>query len=133
MDNKVKAVLIAGIVTASMWLYFRYQKPTPGPPKKEPTYLVMAKRFIDRSSGYYIQYKLLGVGEVAEVLAQCDDPKPDGTGCEKYKTWETYGLEKDASGRFLFDRKAHGVYLTIKAEGSWSKKDDRNWSDDADE
>ena len=122
MDNKAKAALIASVAIASIWLYFRYQKPAPPPPKKEPTYTVMAKRFIDRPPSYYIQYELIGGDEVFQVLAQCDDPRPDGTGCEKFKTMEAYALEKDASGRFLIDRKAQGVYLTIKAEGSWSNK-----------
>lgn len=129
MGKIATGVLIAGIAAGWMWLYFRNQKPIPTPPKQEPTYLVMAKRIIDRPSGYFVQYKLLGAN--GDVLAQCHDPKLDGTGCEKYKTMETYALEQDATGRFLFDRKDHRVYLTIKAEGLWSDKEDDKWEIDS--
>jgi len=129
MGKIATGVLIGGIVAGWMWLYFRNQKRIPKPPKQEPTYLVMAKRIIERPPSYFVQYKLSGAS--GDVLAQCNDPRPDGTGCEKYKTMETYALEKDAAGRFLFDRKDHGVHLTIKAEGLWSDKDDDKWEIDS--
>jgi hypothetical protein len=123
MDNKLKAALIVGVCTASLWLYFRDKKPNPAPPMKQPTYTVLGKKFIEHPPSYSIQYDLIG-GVDGEIIAQCNDPKPDGTGCEKFQTNQTYTLSKDNSGRFLTEPTSSGVRLTIKTEGLWLDKND---------
>lgn len=123
MDNKLKAVLIVGVCTASWWLYIRDKNTKTGPPVKQPTYTVLGKKFIQRPTSYAIQYVLVG-GVDGEIIAQCDDPKPDGTGCEKFQTNQTYILSKDNTGRFLIEPSSSGVRLTIKTEGVWLGKND---------
>lgn len=134
MNNKVKAILITGILAGLISLGCREQ--SPAPTNEEPTYLVMGKRFIyGTSQSYYIEYDL--IGPHGEVVAQCIAPKADGTGCEKYKTMQRYAFTKDKTERFLVESYDHigrnqqqdgriifenvpGVYLRIKSEGFWS-------------
>lgn len=119
MNNNTRAVLAIGALVACIALYVHYHKPVTAQSKQpdpQPSYVVMAKRFIDRNGGYSIEYDLLG--PEGDVIAECKDPRTDGTGCEKFEPYGTYSLSKNASGRFLTDRSG-GIRLTIESEGLW--------------
>jgi hypothetical protein len=125
MNGKFKVFLMAVFLFASTWLIFREQRPDPAPPKKEPTYAVMGKRFIyGPSQSYYIEYELIGPG--GDIVAQCVNPREDSTGCERFKTMQTYVLTKDKTERFLDS--SDGVRLRIKSEG-WSDKNEEHQGD----
>ncbi len=125
MPTKVQAVLLTSIFILSIWLVVRERKSSPAPQKKEPPYAVMGKRFIyGPSQTYYIEYELIGPG--GDIVAQCVNPKEDGTGCERFKTMQTYVLTKDKTERFLDS--SDGVRLRIKSEG-WSDKNEEHQGD----
>lgn len=141
MNSKFKAILTSVVAAGAIGaIYLHYKKSSPVPAKNEPTYTVMGKKFSDSSA--MIEYDLFGEG--GEVIAECSDPKSDGSGCEKFKTMQSYVFDKDASGRFLIERTAASdgpvrfsnesgvirlesskVHLRIKSEGYWTGgKDD---------
>ena len=145
MNGKLKAILISAVAVGAIAIYLHYKKSSLAPVKNQPTYTVMGKKFSDSSAK--IEYDLFGEG--GEVIAECTDPKSDGTGCEKFKTMQSYVFDKDASGRFLIERTAasdgpvkfsnesgvirletNKVHLRIKSEGySTGSKDDADKTD----